>query len=240
MLLFRARHFSPNDKKGYVVMGIQKFLFAVVAVIVLASSVHAVDPPPIDSHLFQSGELVYTDGFDGPLNKKWWQARTKNWEVVDGLLIGAPDYKDTAEAEKALKRDHHLGLSPVIRLDNLSPKFVVRMRVKFEGKEFKTGRPKFDIGHHINTVTFRDNGYAVKLHGGKQFLGKAPNVKLNEWLDVSLEFQEGELWIEVNGKGQLIKHEQVSLEGRSELTFKTFEDAPNRIMFDSVSLWKAN
>ncbi|HBU36988.1 MAG TPA: hypothetical protein DEB70_04195 [Planctomycetaceae bacterium] len=240
MLLFKARHFSPNDKKGYVVMGIQKFLFAVVAVIMLASRVHAVDPPPIDSHLFQSGELVYTDGFDGPLNKKWWQTRTKNWEVVDGLLIGAPDYKDVAEAQTALKRDHHLGLSPVIRLDNLPSKFVVRMRVKFEGKEFKTGRPKFDIGHHINTVTFRDNGYVVKLHGGKQFLGKAPDVKLNEWLDVALEFQEGELWIEVNGKGQLIKHEQVVLEGRSELTFKTFEDAPNRIMFDSVSLWKAN
>ena len=114
------------------------------------------------------------------------------------------------------------------------------MRVKFEGKEFQVGRPKFDIGHHINTVSFTDNGYAVKLHGGEQFSGKAPDVKLNEWLDVALEFQEGELWIEVNGKGQLIKHEQVSLEGRSELTFKTFANAPNRIMFDSVSLWKAN
>ena len=81
-------------------MGIQKFLFAVLAVVMLASNLHAVDPPPIDSHLFQSGELVYTDGFDGPLNKKWWQIRTKNWEVVDGLLIGAPDYKNAAEAEK--------------------------------------------------------------------------------------------------------------------------------------------
>ena len=91
MLLFKARHFSPNDKKGYVVKGIQQVLFAVLSVVVLASSVHAVDPPPIDSHLFQSGELIYTDGFDGSLNKKWWQTRTKNWEVVDGLLIGAPD-----------------------------------------------------------------------------------------------------------------------------------------------------
>ena len=150
MLLFRARHFSPNDKKGYVVKGIQKFLFAVVAVIMLASSVHAVDPPPIDWLMFQSCEVIYTDGFDGPLNKKWWQTRTKNWEVVDGLLIGAPDYKDTAEAEKALKRDHHLGLSPVIRLDNLPPKFVVRMRVKFEGKEFKLNMKYNLLGTTIN------------------------------------------------------------------------------------------
>ena len=240
MLLFRARHFSPSNKKVFLVKSIQKSLFMLVSAVLLTSNLYAVDPPPIDSHLFQSGELVYTDGFDGPLNKKWWQTRTKNWEVVDGLLIGAPDYKNAEEAEKALKRDHHLGLSPVIRLDNLPPEFVVRMRVKFEGKDFQKGRPMFDIGHHINTVSFREDGYAVKLHGGKQFLGKAPDVKLNEWLDVALEFQEGELWIEVNGKGQLIKHEQVSLEGRSELTFKTLSSAPNRIMFDSVSLWKAN
>lgn len=27
--------------------------------------------------------------------------------------------------------------------------------------------------------------------------------------------------------------------GHSELTFKTFADAPNRIFFDSVTLWTA-
>ena len=27
--------------------------------------------------------------------------------------------------------------------------------------------------------------------------------------------------------------------GHSKLTFKTFADAPNRIFFDSVRLWKA-
>jgi len=196
--------------------------------------------PTFQSHLFRTGTLIYFDEFDEKLDLKRWQLRTKSWEVKDGTLVGKPDYADKEEAMRALKRDHHLGLSPVIRLDHLPKKFVVLFRVKFEGKAFATGRPKFDIGHHINVVTFNAKGYGVKLHGGERFTGKAPNVRLNEWIDVVLEFQEGEMWIAVNGKGQTIRHEQVSLKGRSELTFKTFADAPNRIFFDSVSLWKVD
>lgn len=194
--------------------------------------------PTFKSHLFKRGTLIYSDDFDGKLDRKRWQPRTKSWEVKDAVLVGKPDYTNKEEAMKALKRDHHLGLSPVIRLDYLPKKFVLHLRVKFEGKAFATGRPKFDIGHHINIVTFNAKGYGIKLHGGQRFSGEAPNVRLNEWIDVVLEFQEGEMWIGVNGKGQTISHEQVSLKGRSELTFKTFADAPNRIFFDSVRLWK--
>lgn len=139
---------------------------------------------------------------------------------------------------KTLRRDHHLGLSPVIRLNRMPKRFVLHLRVKFEGVAFTSGRPKFDVGHHINTVTFTAKGYEVKLRGGERFTGKAPGVRLNEWIDVVLEFQEGEMWIAVNGEGRRIQHEQVSLKGRSELTFKTFAGAPNRIFFDSVNLWE--
>lgn len=196
--------------------------------------------PTFNSRLFKKGTLIYSDGFDGKLDLQRWQPRTKSWEVKDGVLVGKPDYANKEEAMKALKRDHHLGLSPVIRLDHLPKKFVLHFRVKFEGKAFATGRPKFDIGHHINVVTFNAKGYGVKLHGGERFIGEAPDVRLNEWIDVVLEFQEGEMWIAVNGQGQAIRHEQVSLKGRSEFTFKTFADAPNRIFFDSVSLWEVN
>ena len=155
------------------------------------------------------------------------------------MLIGSPDYKDAVEAQKALGRDHHLGLSPVIRLDDLPSKFVLHLRLKFEGKNFETGRPKFDIGHHINTLCFNAEGYTLKLHDGQVFVGKAPGVKLNQWIDVVVEFQPGGCWISVNGEGQLVKNAQVSMQGRSELTFKTFANAPNRIMFDSIKLWQA-
>jgi hypothetical protein len=117
-------------------------------------------------------------------------------------------------------------------------KLLLLLRVKFEGQAFAIGRPKFDIGHHINTVVLNAKGYALKLHGGERFSGEAPRIRLNEWIDVVLEFRKGEMWLGCNGKGQQIKHEQVSLKGRRELTFKTFAAAPNRLMFDSVRLWK--
>ena len=77
----------------------------------------------------------------------------------------------------------------------------------------------------------------LKLHGGQASSSEAPGVRLNEWLDLVLEFEEGRMWISVNGKGQMIRDDQVSLMGRSELTFKTFAASPNRIMFDSIKLW---
>jgi hypothetical protein len=194
--------------------------------------------PTFESHLFKKGTLIYSDDFDGKLDRKRWEPRTKTWEVKDGILVGLPDFKNAKEAMKALGRDHHLGLSPVIRLNHLPEKFVLLLRVKFEGQAFAIGRPKFDIGHHINTVVLNAKGYALKLHGGERFSGEAPRIRLNEWIDVVLEFRKGEMWLGCNGKGQQIKHEQVSLKGRSELTFKTFAAAPNRLMFDSVRLWK--
>lgn len=216
-----------------------KNLTHLLLIAALVSSLHA-EEPAFESNLFSKGTLLYTDDFDGDaLNTQYWEPRTKSWETVDGTLVGKPDYDNAEEAMAALKRDHHLGMSPVIRLKELPEKFVLHMRFKFEGKAFATGRPKFDIGHHINTVTFNPTGYALKLHGGEVVRGEAPDVKLNEWIDIVLEFEEGRMWLSVNGAGETVEHEQVSLQGHSELTFKTFADAPNRIFFDSVSLWKA-
>ena len=195
--------------------------------------------PAFESELFESGNLVYTDDFDGELNKEFWALRTKSWEIVDGTLVGKPDYDSAEEAMAALKRDHHLGLSPVIRLNQLPEKFVLHMRLKYEGTEFSLNRPKFDIGHHVNLFAFTNTGYTIAFHGGERIEGEAPDVELNEWIDVVLEFEEGRMFIAVNGAGQTIKHEQVSLQGHSELTFKTFAEAPNRIFFDAVTLWKA-
>lgn len=213
-----------------------RYVHLLLALVSMFQKLHAAGLA-FESHLFKQGTLVYTDDFDGKLDRKRWQTRTKSWEVKDGILVGNPDYINAQEAMKALKRDHHLGLSPVIRLNNLPKKFVLHLRVKFEGKAFAIGRPKFDIGHHINTVVFTEKGYTLKLHGGQSFSSEAPGVRLNEWVDLVLEFEEGRMWISVNGKGQMIRDDQVSLMGRSELTFKTFAASPNRIMFDSIKLW---
>ena len=213
--------------------------FSLVVLFAALSAGITSEEPAFESELFSKGTLLYRDDFDGEFNREYWAPRTKSWEITEGALVGKPDYDNAEEAMAALKRDHHLGLSPVIRLNQLPEKFVLHLRLKYEGSEFSLNRPKFDIGHHINLFAFTETGYTLALHDGERFTGEAPDVALNEWIDVVLEFEEGRMYISVNGAGQTIEHEQVSLQGRSELTFKTFAEAPNRIFFDSVRLWAA-
>ena len=56
-------------------------------------------------------------------------------------------------------------------------------RVKYDGNAFTPGRPKFDIGHHINTLIRTADGYSLKLNGGQRFSGEAPRVRLGEWIE---------------------------------------------------------
>jgi len=206
---------------------------------ILAAQLHA-GTPAFQSELFSKGTLVYTDDFDGEFNREWWQPRTKNWKVKDGLLIGAPDYKNAEEAQKALGRDHHLGLGPVIRLNHLPESFVCHMRFKYEGEAYQAARPKLDIGHHINNLFFRKGGYSLKLSGGERFEDRQSGFELNEWTDIVIELKEGTLLIELNGHQRIFEHEQVSMNGREEFTFKALMIPGSRLVFDYVRLWRAD
>lgn len=196
------------------------------------------DSLPFKSHLFEKGTLVYSDDFDGVLDRKRWGLRTKKWEVKDGKLIGIPSFKNAQEAQKALGRDHHLGLGPVIRFNNLPAKFVCRLRFKFEGEAYKPARPKLDIGHHINSLVFTKEGYSLKLSGDKKFGIIKADSALNQWVDMIIEFEEGKLFIEINRRRKLFEHDQVSMKSRDEFTFKALESPKSRLVFDYVRLWE--
>lgn len=216
-----------------------KTFFSFLILLSLISNLSA-DTPSFKSHLFEKGTLVYSDDFDGALDRERWEPRTKSWEVKDGMLIGIPDYKNAEEAEKALGRDHHLGLEPVIRLNHLPEKFVCHMRFKFEGEAYQAARPKLDIGHHINSLNFKEGGYSLKLSGGESFDDSESGFKLNEWNDVIIEFREGALSIELNGRHQLFEHEQASMNAHDEFTFKALASPSSRLSFDFVRLWKVD
>jgi len=197
------------------------------------------EAPLFKSHLFKKGTLVYADDFDGELDRERWEPRTKNWKVKDGMLIGAPDYKNAEEAQKALGRDHHLGLGPVIRLNHLPENIVCHMRFKYEGEDFQATRPKLDIGHHINNLFFRQGGYSLKLSGGELIEDRQSGFELNEWVDLVIELKEGMLFIELNGHQRLFEHEQVSMKSRDEFTFKALDGPSSRLVVDYIRLWKA-
>ncbi|MBT5815137.1 MAG: hypothetical protein HOI15_12455 [Opitutales bacterium] len=215
-----------------------KAFLSVLFLSILSASLGA-KAPLFKSHLFEKGTLVYSDDFDGELNRERWQPRTKNWKVKDGVLIGAPDYKNAEEAEKALGRDHHLGLGPVIRLNQLPESFVCHMRFKYEGEDFQAARPKLDIGHHINNLFFRQGGYSLKLSGGELIEDRQSGFELNEWVDLVIEMKEGKLLIELNGHQRIFEHEQVSMQSHDEFTFKALDGASSRLVIDYVRLWKA-
>ena len=122
--------------------------FAVVLLFGLCPCTRAADPD-FKSQLFEKGRLVCSDDFDGEFNRVRWGASTKDKQIKDGRLIVTAKFQTKDEAMKVLKRDHHLGLEPVVHLNRIPEQFVCHLRYKFEKKELTPGRPSFQIGHHM-------------------------------------------------------------------------------------------
>jgi hypothetical protein len=189
-----------------------------------------------ESELFSTLQLIYEDDFDGEFNPQFWQKRTKNWQVKDGVLTGAPDFKTKEEAMKKLKRNHHLGLGPVIRLEKIPAKFVCELRFKYTGEQVTESRPKIDFGHHIMNLFLKDGGYNLRLPESESFLNTESSFKLNHWNDLKVQFKPGKMIIDLNGNRQVFEHEKVNLKERKEFTFKSLDGGS--LMVDSVKLWE--
>lgn len=109
--------------------------------------------PEFKSELFKKGTLVYSDDFDGAYSKERWGGKRKDRLVKDGKLTVSALHKNAEEAKKALKRDHHLGLEPIVHLNKIPEKFVCHMRYKFEAEKLAPNRPVLQIGHHMIALT---------------------------------------------------------------------------------------
>lgn len=198
------------------------------------------------SELFKSGTLVYSDDFDGEFNRERWGSPGKSQVVKDGVLTCSPKFKTKEEAMKALKRDHHLGLGVVTHLNKIPKKFVLHMRFKFVTDAIVPGRPSFQIGHHMMSLSYnKEGGYALSLPGEerKGFTEPKAEMNINEWVDLIIEYQEGKMLLSVNGTSKIYEHEQVTMDNKKDksgprFSFKSKEGTEERIMFDSVRLWE--
>jgi hypothetical protein len=198
------------------------------------------EEPAFKSELFQYGKLVYSDDFNGELNRERWG--TKGTKIEDGTLIIEPQFTNREEAMKKLKRDHHLGLEPVGHLNQIPEQFVCHLRYKFEKPKLTPGRPSFQIGHHmISLGILEGGGHRIKLpNDGPSFAEPDSEMALNEWIDLIIEYKKGTIRISVNGDGKTYEHEKVTIENPKaqngqRFTFKGGDDC--RILFDSVRLW---
>jgi len=210
--------------------------------VTLSVQLHAKDPK-FKSELFNNGKLVYSDDFDGELNRERW-GQPKGKSIKDGKLTVAPLFKSKEEAMKVLKRDHHLGLEPVAHINRIPEKFVCHLRYKFSKPELTPGRPSSQIGHHmINLGILKDGGHRIKLPDGPSFLEPESEIALNQWIDLVIEYELGRIRIVVNGKGKTYEHEKVTIinpkaDGKHRFTFKGGPEC--EIIFDSVRIWECN
>ena len=222
-------------------MNLQSLLLSLLFPFLLTPTLQAKPngEPPFQSELFKTGTLVYSDDFDGKLNRERWG--TTGTKVEDGKLVIRPQFTNREEAMKKLKRDHHLGLEPVGHLNKIPEKFVCHLRFKFEKKELTPGRPSFQIGHHMIILGYlQGGGHRVKLPDGPTFMEPKSGMKLNEWVDLILEYELGTIRVSVNGYSKTYKHEKATIINPKDkhgprFSFKGGDGS--RIIFDSVRLW---
>ena len=204
----------------------------------------AADPSTFKSELFKTGTLVYSDNFDGEISRERWGAPTKDKQIADGKLIVSAKFNSKEEAMKALKRDHHLGLEPVVHLNRIPEQFVCNMRYKFDKTELSPGRPSFQIGHHMIVLGYLDGGgHRIKLPDGPSFGEPDSKVKLGEWVNLIIEYKPGTIRISVNGYSKTYEHEKVTIINEKDKNGPRFsiKGGPEcRIVFDSVRLWKCD
>ena len=198
--------------------------------------------PAFKSQLLESGTLIYSDDFDGEYNRERWGAPKKDRQIKDGKLVVTARFKSKEEAMKVLRRDHHLGLEPVVHLNRIPEAFVCHMRYKFETDKLTPGRPVLQIGHHMIAFNYLEgSGHRIKLPDGPAFAEPKSGMKLGEWIDLVIEYRKGEITIGVNGYSKTYKHEAVTIINEKDKLGPrfTFKGGPNcQIVFDSVRLWE--
>ena len=204
--------------------------------------VRTADPPAFKSELFNTGTLVYSDTFDGEINRERWGAMTRDKQIADGKLIVSAKFKSKEGAMKVLKRDHHLGLEPIVHLNRIPDQFVCHLRYKCEKKELEASRPILQIGHHmIKFLYLKGGGHRIQLPDGPAFSEPESKMKLNEWIDLIIEYKLGTIRISVNGHSKSYEHEKVTIVNEKDKLGPrfTWKGGPGcRIVFDSVRLWK--
>ncbi|MGB0325973.1 MAG: hypothetical protein ACPGJR_00445 [Akkermansiaceae bacterium] len=218
----------------------KKSIFTFVATFISVSIGLGVEEPKFTSEFFKKGKLVYTDDFDGELDRERWGA-PKGKKIERGILIIEPQFTNREEAMKVLKRDHHLGLEPVGHLNKIPEKFVCHLRYKVEKPKLTPGRPSFQIGHHMIILgVLEGGGHRIKLPNGPGFSEPDSKIALNEWVDLVIEYQLGKIRISVNGHSKTYEHEKVTIVNPKDKFGPrfTFKGGPeSRILFDSVRLW---
>lgn len=220
---------------------LKAFTFALL--VLLSAGCATSNKAAFDSKLFTTATLVYADDFEGEFNRERWGSPGRDKQIKNGQLTVTPKFTSREEAMEALKRDHHLGLEPIVHLNKIPKRFFCQLRYKCVKKELAPGRPVLQIGHHMIKLNYLEGGgHRVTLPDGPAFTEPGSGMKLNEWIDLVIEYRLGTIRLSVNGYSKTYEHQNVTIINEKDkhgprFTFKGGEGC--RIVFDSVQLWEA-
>lgn len=194
--------------------------------------------PDYQPELLKNTKLVYSDSFDGALNKDFWEVRQNTtWAIKDGVLTGSPSSKEFQDKKKASDDPSHAGLKPVIWLKKVPENFVCTMRVRYDGKAYQKGFPLLDLGHHTHTITFGDKATTLTIKKNVETLTtESPLFSINQWHDVAIELKKGTIILSIDGKKHRFDSKNIDMTGQAQIDFKAIDGGTCQI--DDVKLWE--
>ncbi len=225
-----------NQTPTFTVKIRMRFKFLCLCLISAASSLSADDYRP---ELFQTWKLVYQDDFgEGTLNTNHWQIRQgTTWVVQDGILVGSPSPKEFQEKKVAAGDKAHAGYKPVIWLEKVPENLVVHFRVRFDAENYASRFPLIDIGHHVNTLIFSEQGTTLILKKDQKTI-KVDDVllPLNKWVDVTIELKKGVLLLKVDDKKTIFHDPLIDMVDQQQIDFKGVDHGG--ISIDNVKVYE--
>ena len=197
-----------------------KFTVAFFGLACLASPLTAEEYRP---ELFQSLKLVYQDDFSsGKLNTDYWQIRQgSTWVVKDGVLMGSPSPKEYQDKKVAEGDRAHAGFKPVMWLEKVPENLVVQFRVRFDAEKYAAKFPLIDVGHHFNSLNFKENLTTLTLKKDMKALPKKEvSLTLNRWANVTIELKKGTLVLKLDGKKVVFQDPLIDMVDQHQIDFK--------------------
>lgn len=132
---------------------------------------------------------------------------------------------------------------PVLHYKSVPDEFICHMRIKMDGTDYKPKNPWLDVGgHHRNHFRFDSEQVLFSSEDAELSKRTIDNSRpgnmlpLNEWLHVTLEFEEGKLGLSINGQTQIYEGASIEIGNSRKIGLKAIPGG--KLHVDYIRVWK--
>ncbi|MDD7985121.1 hypothetical protein PQO01_09185 [Lentisphaera marina] len=179
------------------------------------------------SKLFTQGTLRFSDDFDQPKYKGRYGPKKNNniKQVGDGILEVLP----LSGKPKDMT---------VCHIYNIPKKFVCHLRFKVMKSDPNAGAA-MQIGNHKMHLSGSEEAFSIFLRktGKRLTNSEVKSFIANQWIDMIIEYQQGKMLLNINGKEIVFEGEGINMDGAQSILFK-YRGA-DKTLFDYVRIWEA-